>query len=232
MGRIDTLNAREQELRAELTQLAVAERSERNRFEEVRQLASDAEKEHTAQQQHLTASLATTRSDLADLISRLQPLRDWKEAMDQLYARLATLPQDSAEARQLWHEIEQEKAGLHELITTARSQAHATTPEALSHSTLSQVAVKTEPPHGTRAGTTQTSGSAQETTLRSRLNHLRESVQREESRLEQLRLERVRHEVPHRASPAAEAMMREQSRQIEAKIRQDQERHHALKRTL
>ena len=232
MGRIDTLNAREQELRAELTQLAVAERSERNRFEEVRQLASDAEKEHTAQQQHLTASLATTRSDLADLISRLQPLRDWKEAMDQLYARLATLPQDSAEARQLWHEIEKEKAGLHELITTARSQAHATTPEALSHSTLSQVAVKTEPPHGTRAGTTQTSGSAQETTLRSRLNHLRESVQREESRLEQLRLERVRHEVPHRASPAAEAMMREQSRQIEAKIRQDQERHHALQRTL
>jgi len=231
-GRIDALHAREQELRAELTQLATAERSQRTHFEEVRQLAADAEKEHTAQQQHLAASLATTRSDLADLISRLQPLRDWKEAMDQLYARLATLPQDSAEARELWNEIEKEKAGLHELITAARSQAHATTPGAGHHSIVSQVALKTEPHRGTRAGVAQSPGSAQETTLRSRLSHLRESVQREESRLEQLRLERVRHEVPHRTSPAAEAMMREQIRQLEAKIRQDQERHHALQRNL
>ena len=231
-GRIEALHAREQELRAELIQLAAAERSQRTHFEEVRQLAADAEKEHTAQQQHLAASLATTRNDLADLISRLQPLRDWKEAMDQLYARLATLPQDSAQARELWNEIEKEKAGLHELITTARSQAHATTPGAGHHSIVSQVALTTEPPRGTRAGVAQAPGSAQETTLRSRLSHLRESVQREESRLEQLRLERVRHEVPHRTSPAAEAMMREQIRQMEAKIRQDQERHHALQRNL
>jgi len=42
----------------------------------------------------------------------------------------------------------------------------------------------------------------------------------------------MRHEAPHRASPAAEAMMREQSRQMEAKIRQDQERHHALQRSI
>ena len=231
-GRIDVLYSREQDLRVELTQLAAAERSQRSRFEEVRQLAADAEKEHSAEQKNLTTSLAAARSELADLISRLQPLRDWKEAMDQLYARLATLPQDSAEARDLWHEIEKEKAGLHELITTARSQAHAATPEALSHSTVSLVAMKTETPRGTRTGTAQTSGGAQETTLRSRLGHLRESVQREESRLEQLRLERVRHEAPHRASPAAEAMMREQTRQMEAKIRQDQERHHALQRSI
>jgi chromosome segregation ATPase len=235
-GRIDVLHSREQDLRVEITQLAAAERSQRNRFEEVRQLAADADKEHTAQQKHLASSLASSlaaaRSELANLISRLQPLRDWKEAMDQLYARLATLPQDSAEARDLWHEIEKEKAGLHELITTARSQAHATTPEALSHSTVSLVAMKTETPRGTRTGTAQTSGGAQETTLRSRLGHLRESVQREESRLEQLRLERVRHEAPYRASPAAEAMMREQTRQMEAKIRQDQERHHALQRSI
>jgi len=236
-GRIDVLHSRENDLRAELTQLAAAERSQRTRFEEVRQLASDAEKEHTAQQQHITANLDTSRKELADLISRLQPLRDWKEAMDQLYARLATLPQDSPEARDLWHEIEKEKAGLHALITTARNQAHATHPEASPHSLVSHVAVnhvavKTEAPRGIRAGAAQTPGSAQETTLRSRLSHLRESVQREESRLEQLRLERVRHEVPHRSSPAAEAMMREQIRQLEAKIRQDQERHHALQRNL
>jgi predicted ribosome quality control (RQC) complex YloA/Tae2 family protein len=58
-------------------------------------------------------------------------------------------------------------------------------------------------------------------------------VQREEARLEQLRLERVRHDSPSlRSSPAAEAIMREQSRHLEAKIRQDEERHHALLRTI
>ena len=131
-GRIDVLHAREKDLRVELTQLAAAERSQRTRFEEVRQLAADAEKEHSAQQQQLASSLATARSDLADLISRLQPLRDWKEAMDQLYARLAELPQDSAAARDLWHEIEKEKAGLHELKHMRVHPEHPTPPPPLT----------------------------------------------------------------------------------------------------
>lgn len=226
-GRIEVLHARENDLRAELTQLSAAERSHRTRFEEVRQLATEAEKEHAAQQQQLASSLEATRSELLDLVSRLTPLRDWKEAMDLLYARLATLPQDSEEARHLWHEIEKEKAGLHELITIARTQAQAAIPAASHDHALSQIiAANPRPP---RAGAAATATS-QETTLRSRLGHLRESVQREESRLEQLRLERTRYETPHRASPAADAMMREQSRHLETKIRQEQERHHALLR--
>lgn len=227
-GRIEVLHARENDLRAELTQLGSAERSQRTRFEEVRQLAAEAEKEHAAQQQQITSSLATARSELADLLSRLQPLRDWKEAMDQLYARLATLPQDSPEARDLWHEIEKEKAGLHELITTARTQAHAGAPEVSLGRAAVSASVAAESPVRARTSSTVAPGTTQETTLRSRLSHLRESVQREESRLEQLRVERTRHESPHRNNLAAEAMLREQSRHLEAKIRQEQERHHAL----
>jgi pSer/pThr/pTyr-binding forkhead associated (FHA) protein len=228
-GRIDVLHAREKDLRSELTQLAAAERGHRARFEEVRQLAAEAEREHAAQQQKFTSSLETSHSELSELVSRLTPLRDWKEAMDLLYARLATLPQDSAEARDLFREIEKEKAGLHQLITAARTQAHAAVPAAFHSNTLSQIAaVNAEAPRGARAGGALGSGTAQETTLRSRLSHLRESVQREETRLEHLRLERTRHEAPHRSSPAAEAMMREQSRHLETKIRQEQERHHAL----
>jgi chromosome segregation ATPase len=137
--------------------------------------------------------------------------------------------QDSAEARELWHEIEKEKAGLHELITTARTQAQASTPAPSHSAPLSQiVAGKTEAPRGARPGGAQAAATAQETTFRSRLSHLRENVQREESRLEQLRLERTRHESPSRSNLAAEAMMREQSRHLETKIRQEQERHHAL----
>lgn len=227
-GRIEVLHARENDLRAELTQLGSAERSHRTRFEEVRQLAAEAEKEHAAQQQQLTSSLESARDELADLLSRLQPLRDWQEAMDQLYARLATLPQDSAEARDLWHEIEREKAGLHELITTARTQAHAGTPEPPRGTNAIIKPVTAEVPIRARTSSTVAPGTTQETTLRSRLSHLRESVQREESRLEQLRVERTRHESPQRGNLSAEAMMREQSRHLEAKIRQEQERHHAL----
>ncbi|MCX6848551.1 MAG: hypothetical protein NTY98_06500, partial [Verrucomicrobia bacterium] len=227
-GRIEVLHARENDLRAELTQLGSAERSQRTRFEEVRQLAAEAEKEHAAQQQQLTSSIETARGELADLLSRLQPLRDWKEAMDQLYAHLATLPQDSPEARDLWHEIEKEKAGLHELITTARTQAHAGPSEASRSSPAVAPSVAAEGPARARTSSTVAPGTTQETTLRSRLSHLRESVQREESRLEQLRVERTRHESPHRNNLAAEAMLREQSRHLEAKIRQEQERHHAL----
>lgn len=225
-GRIEVLHAREKDLRAELAQLAAGERRQRTRFEEVRQLATEAEKEHTALLQQHAADLENARSELADLTARLKPLRDWKEAMDLLYARLATLPQDSPEARDLWHEIEKEKAGLRELISTARTQAQATTPDNQA-AEQAPAPVKSEPPRRIRSGALR-AVTAQETTLRSRLSHLRERVQREESRLEHLRLERTRHETPGRTSPAAEAMMREQSRHLETKIRQEQERYHAL----
>jgi pSer/pThr/pTyr-binding forkhead associated (FHA) protein len=236
-GRIDVLHAREKDLRAELSRLATSERSERARFEEVRQLAAEAGKEHAAQEKQLASDLEAKRKELAELSSRLTPLRDWKEAMDLLYARLATLPQDSPEARDLWREIEKEKTGLHDLITAARSQALASpADQARSHPAApAGPAAPTKPdrltgsiPVSGRMG----SGTAQETTLRARLNHLRESVQREEAHLEHLRLERARHDIHPRSSPAADAMMREQERQLEAKIRRDEEHYTSVQRKL
>lgn len=226
-GRLEVLLAREKVLRTELTALAASERAERVRFEEVRQLAAEAEKEHSAQKQRLDTGLENARRELEDLVSRLTPLRDWREAMDQHYARLASLPQDSAEARDLWHEIEKEKAGLHDLITTARTQAGAEKPQVLRAPAL---VAQARP--GRATGSVLLPGSSQETTLRARLAHLRESVQREEARIEQLRLERIRHESPGRSSPAADAMLREQTRHLETKMRQEEERYHALQRAM
>lgn len=230
-GRIEVLQAREKDLRTELASLSAAERGERARFEEVRQLAAEAEKEHAAQEQQINANIEASRRDLADLVSKLTPLREWKEAMDQLYARLATLPQDSPEARELWHEIEREKSGLLDLVTSARTQVRPGAPEASRRNASPAEPVKTDRPRTATSGVL-IPGTAQETTLRSRLNHLRESVQREESRLEQLRLERTRHETQPRPSPAADAIIREQNRRLEAKLRQDEERHHALLRNI
>ncbi|WP_294384768.1 hypothetical protein [Prosthecobacter sp.] len=234
-GRIDVLHAREKDLRAELTRLSAAERKERVRFEEVRQLTVEAEKEHAEQKQELASSLATQGRELAELVSKLTPLRDWKEAMDLLYARLATLPQDSSEARDLWREIEREKNGLHDLITTARSQALVGSPpeprnEPECEPQQNAPTKANRPPEPPRATTARVGiGSVQETTLRARLTHLRENVQREEAHLEHLRLERARQEIHPRSGPASDAMMREHERQLEAKIRRDEEHYTAIK---
>lgn len=227
-GRIEVQHAREKDLRAALAALATSERRERDRFEELRQLTEAAEQEQAAQKQQLDASLESARHDLADLVSRLTPLRDWKEAMDQLYARLDTLPQDSPEARDLWHEIEKEKVGLRNLINTARAQAQGVAPE-----DAAPPAVPQKPGRPRRFGAgTRTPGSARETTLLSRLNHLRDSVRKEESRLTHLHHEQARQEIHPRSSPAADAMLREQSRHLEAKLRQEEERHTALQHQL
>lgn len=229
-GRIEVLHARETDLRAAITSLASAERLDRTRFEEMRQLAEAAEQEQAAQQQQLAASLESNRRELADLVARLTPLRDWKDAMDQLYTRLDTLPQDSPAARDLWHEIEKEKAGLRTLINTARAQMQGVAGE--DAAPPAEVPLKLGRQRRTGASAIKTSSSAQETTLRARLSHLRDSVKREETRLGHLHHERARHEIHPRSSPAADAIMREQSRHLEVKIRQEEERVTALQRQL
>lgn len=177
--RIQALTDRETALRDKLSTLSSAEHTERERFEEIRKLISDAAAQHAAQKNDLEAEMQSARCALENLLNRLTPLREWKEAMDGLYAKLATLPQESAEARALWHEIEKEKAGLLKLITDARAQAHpcstATAPIPSSdHGTARPTPMHVATP----------SASTQEAILRARLNHLRENVRHEEERLE------------------------------------------------
>lgn len=221
--RIKALADRETTLRATLSTLSSAEHTERERFEEIRKLISDAAAQHAAQKEDLAAEMQSARSALEDLLNRLTPLREWKEAMDGLYAKLATLPQESAEARALWHEIEKEKAGLLKLITDARAQAHPCSTTTAPIPTSDHGTARSTPMHVAAPST-----STQEAILRARLNHLRENVRHEEERLEHLRLERIHHAPPASTSSAATAMLREQARHLEIKIRQEEERHHSL----
>ncbi len=270
-GRLEVLHGRENDLRSELGKLATAEHESRARFEELRELISQAEHEHQTRLDEHGAKVAACHKELHELESKLAPFREWKEAMDQLYARLSELPQDSSEARDLWHEIEKEKEDLETLISTARTQArevavrkpagviHVAPPSPAMQPT--NAAPADEPMHvevhvngnthapvrphtnghnhanngnGSRGlqglnGAASAASLVQERTLKARLNHLRESVQREESRLEFLRHERGRHEIRARTSgPAGEAMQREHDRHLEAKIRHDEEHLSAL----
>lgn len=259
-GRLDVLITREKDLRLVLEELRNREKECRTRFEEIQKLASDAEREHAVQIQEMKLTAEQTRRALADMEIRLAPLRDWKDAMDKRYARLASLPEDSNDARVLWREIEQEKSGLKNLISATPGATRAIN---LNETVLTQLVNSEEqksnikkpgpgksilhaPPSFTdesatpeeRANVGQTgtgaliSGTGQEMALKGRINRLRESVQREAVRLEFLRQERAREESRGKGGSASDSMMREQERQLDNKVRREEERFATVQRKL
>lgn len=121
--RLDTLREREKKLRAELDAVATSEQNARARLEEIRQLTIKEQKDRAVQQKELTLGIDSARRELTSLQARLSPLRNWQEAMNQRYTRLAAMPQDSREARELLLEIEAENAALFHLITAPHLRA-------------------------------------------------------------------------------------------------------------
>ncbi|RBP46186.1 chromosome segregation ATPase [Roseimicrobium gellanilyticum] len=267
-GRLEVLRGKEKDLRSELDQLAQKEQEDRVRFEELRRLTTEADREHEAHMEELSRTLELTRRELADMEVKLAPLREWKESMDKRYARLASLPEDSAEARELWKEIEAEKAGLGQLIGAGgkgtrgvslnesilrgmsgagEGAAAAETPapgqrpglkgrgKTKLHAPLGLTEGETPEERGNvgPAGTgAMLSGTGQEMALRARLSRLRESVQREATRLEFLRQERAREETRKTASSSNEPMLKEQERQVEVKLRREEEKLATIERKI
>ncbi len=189
-SRIETLSTEEQYLRSGLQRLGAAERTVRARYEETRSIAEEAEKERLTRDEELNRNAAAVRLELAELETRLIPLRDWKERMDQCQARLTGLPPDSLEARNLRNEIEMAMAGLRHLLSCV--------PQSRARSMSSQ----------------SSSGTGLEAALNARLNRLRETMQREESRLDFLRQERERQELRSRTRPAIAPALRDQESKI------------------
>lgn len=109
------LEAREATLRAEAEHLATTINTHQDALAQIRQ--------HAARQAELGLAIETARLELADLTARLTPMRDWKEAMDLLYARFADLPQSSTEAQEVWREIEAGKAALRRHIIASQTRA-------------------------------------------------------------------------------------------------------------
>lgn len=281
-GRLEVLRTREKDLRQVLDELADRERNERERFEALRRLTAEADKEHNEQRESLLAKLDGKRRELADLELKLTPLREWKECMDIRYARLASLPEDSDAARELWREIEGEKSNLRNLIVgspggtrgvslseavlrglTAPSLQGGVAGDSVSHTDEAVGALDEDesrkagglaarkgrfsagtpggadeltPEERGNVGPTGTgamhSGTGQEMALKARLNRLRESVQREATRLEFLRQERAREELRTKGGSTGEPMLREQERQLETKIRREEEKFATVQRKL
>lgn len=272
-GRLEVLRGREKDLRTQLDELSERERIERDRFEEIQGLTTEAEKEHKARMEEMLRTAELTRRELADMEMKLAPLREWKDAMDKRYSRLASLPEDSVEARELFKEIEAEKNALRNIISdpgkggtrgialsesvlrgntedgdTAEDDSKPDTTLAADrrgrpagkkgrlHAPAQMLDAET-PQERAQVGNTGTgamlSGTGQEMALKARLTRLRESVQREAARLEFLRQERAREETRGKGgTTAGDSMLREQERQLENKVRREEEKLAALERKL
>jgi len=115
--RADTLRETEKKLRATLNDVTTSEQNARARLEEIRQLTIKEQKDRAVQQEELALGIESAQREIAHLETRLGPLRHWQEAMNQRYTRLAAMPQDSPEARELLQEIAAENATLFHLIT-------------------------------------------------------------------------------------------------------------------
>jgi len=247
LGRMEVLRGREHDLRQELEILSEREEKDRSRFEELSKLNSDAEKEYSERAAQIARSLAVSTRELEDLELKLTPLREWKEEMDKRYERLAALPEDSEEARELWREIESEKKSLTNLMSARREGD--TRGITLNSDVLRGIGrsggessggfknADGEPPEDKRSfghmGTgAMLSGTGQEMALKARVTRLRESVQREATRLEFLRQERAREEARKANGGNHEPMLREQERQLEVKIRREEEHLATIQRKL
>lgn len=103
-ARLSELGTQEAGLQAEIATLSATIKEHRSTLDQIRR--------HAAEHEEIKRAMEATRRELDELTTRLSPLRDWKESMDQLYARFAALPQGTPESQDLWREIEAGKAML------------------------------------------------------------------------------------------------------------------------
>ena len=107
--RLDALRRDETELKQKRQELVEQERTERRRFEELRQLNMDVENAGKALKVELDAELEARRRETAVVERQLLEMCVARDDLDRRYAVLATMPEDSPEALKLWHEIQKLK---------------------------------------------------------------------------------------------------------------------------
>lgn len=133
--------------------------------------------------------------------------------MDQFQACLASSPPDSLEARNARNEIDMAMATLRYLLSNAGAS------RARSH-----LAVACAQPGNSGADPGTPAHEQDSITLGLRQSRVRESIQREEARLEFLRQERERQELRSRTHRGVDPALKEQNKKLEEQIRLNETR--------
>jgi chromosome segregation ATPase len=201
-------------LKTRIEALAAAEKTQKERYQELRSLTDAAENEHVARLKAHEERLLHTQQELHEVENRLEALEAWNQRMNECQARLTALPADSLEARNLRNDIEVSMAALRHLLS---KRAFPVSPPALHPRADSRPPLSSE---GTLAAEkalhNETSGDGQVPN----------------SRFESMRQERRYPGLRPRVSSQNSSSLEEHERNLEDKIRQNEARLALLERRL
>lgn len=86
--------------------------TEQQRFDQSLKTYAEIDQQAAARHGELESTLENLRGQINKLEAHLTSLEVWKDDMDEHYARLATMPEDSPEALKLWREIHRQKGNI------------------------------------------------------------------------------------------------------------------------
>ena len=118
---ISELSERREQLESSIEELSASEAREQARLAQAKTEADDFDQTQTLRVAELQGQIDAAQKELAQLETRLLPLRDWKLVMDKRQAELKALPSDSVEARNLRNDMEMAMATLRHLLSAPSS---------------------------------------------------------------------------------------------------------------
>ena len=117
-ARVTHLRATEADLQKTLQSLTADQQRERARFEELRQLANDAQREGERQKAELDQRISALHAEIATLETRLAHAREWHAELDALYAKLADVEDGSPEGVAIWKQAQSRRREITEQLPT------------------------------------------------------------------------------------------------------------------
>jgi chromosome segregation ATPase len=208
------LNQEQQRLQGSVAALLTGEKAERARYEELRDLTQAATHEYGAQKDALASRLQCAHQELADTEAKMKAMHSLATRLAQAAEDCAKLPPSSDESEEARNTMDCLLSEFHQVL----DQRPGTALPVAAPSMACTAAVSPLAP--------SSRDSSDSGLLTSRLNRLRETLQREEARLQYLQRERARQESRSRANTPLQAdpALREQDRKLEEKIRLNEAR--------
>ncbi|MCB1276264.1 hypothetical protein [Prosthecobacter sp.] len=208
------LRDRETALLTSIEALLSGEKTQRQRYDELRSLTTAAEHEHANRMKENEEQLASTRQELQEVEGRLEALEAWNQRMIGSQNRLASLLPDSLEARNLRNDIDVSMAGLRHLLSKGAS---AVAPPPLSaHADAAAESQPQEKRAGVnpRARIQSQAGSA----MREHDRQLEDKIRQNEVRLELLERRLKRGELEERCQREKIASLKQRLGEIAGNI--------------
>jgi len=209
---LEALSVRISETKASLEALQQEEQAQQRRLDDLNQTAADAEKQHAERRQTLESQAAETRQKVDELENRAAALEEWQQRMQDCHKRLADLPPETLEARNLRNEIEMAMASMRHLLSNRSRVVAFPPPSAPAPAPVQSppAAVGPATAHEARAGRISGTFSMPDKALREQDRRLEDKIRVNEARLELLEARLRRGEEDERCQRDKIATLKQQ----------------------